>query len=187
MSTSAEEPRQDGFFQAFGHYYEPLYPFLMLIGSVWAVLYPSEGWGLDDPFGWALAGVTLLGLYSSMRWHTGKLCERCMAAVPLNAAEKAEKFKRHFRFVHRYMGSLNRLLTALLVIVCFGLAVKLVFDPPRRVNSLIHLFTFAIPMAYTFWAMYRHNHFQPWCPYCRRDDGDDETEEVPDPSPAASL
>lgn len=184
MSTASGAPRPRPIREAIGHYFLPFYPAALLIGAGWRLAYPDDTW-LGIAIDWALLLLVLFAMICSMLWH--RLCWRCGTNIPTNPAADAEKHDRHLRFVHRWWMNPRRLIP-LLVFCCIvspfvRIPIGLAYDP--IVQRLWDLFTFAIPMAYAFWASYRHQRLQPWCPYCRRRDWGDETTPItPNPNPA---
>jgi hypothetical protein len=109
-----------------------------------------------------------------MRKHDRRLCEHCMTAMPLNAAESAARYRRRLATAH--LGS-----NKLLVVAYLAVLVGSVFLPGR-----VGLAIWAIAQAtmiYLLLSYTTHRRLQPWCRACRGRGGEDEKVDTPDPVP----
>lgn len=128
---------------------------------------------------WSLIGLTVsLGLfaavYLSLR-HSATLCEICVdkAEIRIDASEEAARKKWRFTAIHKSGPVVPLVLLATVVAPHWlsnmgDVALQAVFDMVMVAGMLLASF---------------HNAYQPWCPYCRGDDGPGESEEIPDPTP----
>lgn len=92
-----------------------------------------------------------------MRRHDRRLCEQCVAAMPLNAAEQANRYRRRFWMAHT--GAEKRFLIPYLAVL-----VGSNFFPGtwgRIAWAVIQL-----SMVYLILSHVAHRRFQPWCPWC---------------------
>lgn len=122
--------------------------------------------------------IALMGLVVTswllMRRHDRRLCEQCVAAMPLNAAEKAVRYQRRFWMSHT--GAQPRFLVPYLVVL-----IGSNFFPGtwgRIAWAVIQL-----SLIYLIMSHMTHRRFQPWCPWCSDGGGGDEHEEDVTPPP----
>ncbi len=110
-----------------------------------------------------------------MRRHDRRLCEHCMATMPLNPAAVAERYARRFWVTHA--GSEPRLVIPYLAAL---VAVNFVPGALGRVAwTLLQLSMIYLVLSYA-----THRRLQPWCPWCRDDGGGGDDDPVsPDPVP----
>lgn len=152
-----------------GHYGPEL-----LCASVLAViaygLHPPQGaFALTAP----VALVTfVLGSWVLMRRHDHGLCERCVAALPLNAAEVAARYRRRFWLAH-HLGRPRVLIPYLTVLIGSNFATT---TAGRLGWAVIQTSMIYLIMSYS-----THRRLQPWCPWCRG--GDDGLHSPSDPQP----
>lgn len=104
----------------------------------------------------ALVAFVLL-CWLAMRRHDRSLCEHCVAALPLDAAERAARSRFRFRVVHA--GSEPRLAVpylATLVLVNFA---------PGEWGRLLWV-AVQLTLIYALRCAVAHRRLQPWCPWC---------------------
>ena len=141
----------------------------LLMASVGAVIVlnvfpPSGALLLTAPV--ALISFVLV-TWMFMRAHDRRLCEYCVAAMPLNPSELATRYRRRFWLTHNG-ASAKFALPYLAILVASnaipGQAGRIVWALAQ--SSLIYLLA-----AYT-----THRRLQPWCPWCKGGGGghDDE-------------
>jgi hypothetical protein len=119
-----------------------------------------------------VAGATWL----AMRAHDRRLCEVCMAAMPLDASALAARYRRRFQVAH--VGS-HRMLVVAYLVVLVGSDVALRDGMTQRLCwALIQS-----SMIYLVLACTSHRKYQPWCPQCRGGDGTSSWT-VPEPLPS---
>jgi hypothetical protein len=145
----------------------------MLIGSIFAVvLLPVVP--LPDVFTFTLP-VALLGFvilsYLLMRQHDRRLCEACMLSMPLNAAERASRFKRRFWMAHN-LSDAKFMVPYLVVLICSNFATSTTIG--RWAWALIQL-----SMVYLVLSYSTHRKLQPWCPWCSGGGGGEHVEDLP--------
>jgi hypothetical protein len=108
-----------------------------------------------------LTAVVLLGFvivtWLFMRQHDRRLCERCAASMPLNAAEHAARFNRRFRLAHA--GGNPRVMIPYLVVL---IGSNFLTGTVGRIGwALVQS-----SMIYLIMAHSSHRKLQPWCPQC---------------------
>lgn len=104
----------------------------------------------------ALVAFVLM-CWVAMRRHDRGLCEHCVAALPLDAAERAARYRLRFRVVHA--GSEPRLAVpylATLVLVNFA---------PGEWGRLLWV-VMQLTLIYALRCAVAHRRLQPWCPWC---------------------
>ena len=119
-------------------------------------------------------GVVFLAV--SMFAHNRRLCGRCIAAVPLDAAGVAARYGRRFQVAHLFERKAYAIgyLTLLL-------GLSFVSDHP------IGRYAWAVGQAtlvYLLLSYVTHQRLQPWCPRCRN--GGEEVTAPTTPSPVSS-
>jgi hypothetical protein len=140
-------------------------------------LYPPQGpLMLTAPV--ALAAVVLTS-WVLMRHHDRGLCEQCLAAMPLNPADRAARCRRMFWVTH--CGTRPRYLVPYLVVLIgsnFASASTGTFG--HMAWALIQASMIYLIASYTM-----HRRLQPWCPWCRDDGGggEDRGDVAPPPPP----
>ncbi|WP_375482096.1 hypothetical protein [uncultured Jatrophihabitans sp.] len=123
--------------------------------------------GLTVPialFGFVIASFLL------MRAHDRRLCEACMKAMPLNAAQEATRYQRRFWTAHT--GSEPRFLLPYLAVL---IGSNFATSTPGRVFWVV----MQLSMIYLILAQSTHRRLQPWCPWCRGDGGGEDVDETP--------
>ena len=169
------QPRSERLISIWGHHAPELLCASILLAVGVGLLPPPGMLALTLPI--TLMAFTLF-TWLAMRHHDRRLCESCMATMPLNAAEKAVKLRRRFWMSHT--GSEKRFLIPYLVVLLGS--------------------NFAIPLGIvgkTFWAVMQlsmiflvlsnttHRRLQPWCPWCSDGGGglDEKDDVTPPPLP----
>jgi hypothetical protein len=134
---------------------------VLSVGASIAVgVYPPPGLlGLTLPLGLVLF---VLASWVFMRRHDRRLCETCMATMPLNAAEEAARMRRRFWTAHT--GSEPRFLVPYLAIL---IGSSFAFETIGRVPWAI----IQSSMIYLVLAQSTHRRLQPWCPWCSQGGG----------------
>lgn len=143
-----------------------------IVAAVWVGLRPPAGlFALTIPV--ALMAV-IIASWLFMRRHDRGLCEQCIASMPLNAAEKAAKYRRRFWAAHT--GTEPRFLIPYLAVL-----IGSNFFPGTwgRIVWAVMQCT----MIYLIMSHVAHRRFQPWCPWCSEGGGGSAREdETPPPS-----
>lgn len=180
------------FMQQVGHRFSPAAPWLSLAVGAWNIIQDAVP---DTALMRALDTLFLLtfygALFCSITAHGGKLCELCITAIPLDAAERAARKRRWLRLFHHSSRALwlGRLpfpivlvgVAAACLAVAYGLGYLL--DADALGQSALSAVFFFTPMAALLNAQDQHSRYRPWCPYCRPPGGGDPvTEPTPDPS-----
>jgi hypothetical protein len=120
--------------------------------------------------------AVVLASWLSMRRHDRRLCELCVAAMPLNAAERAATYRRRFWTVHTAADP--RFLVPYLVVLLGSNVLPGTWG--RLIWAVVQC-----SMIYLIMCHVAHRRFQPWCPWCSDDGGGSErdTDLVPPPLP----
>lgn len=123
--------------------------------------------------------VVVLGSWLTLRRHDTGLCESCVSAMPLNPAERAERYAARFEVAH--LGSDRRYVLGYLAVL---LGANFL---PGRVGLLIWALV-QLSMVYLILAYSTHRTLQPWCPQCQGGGGQDRDQpDVPTPTPENHL
>ena len=128
--------------------------------------------------------VLVLASWGFMRKHDRRLCESCMASLPLNASQTAARYRRRFAIAH--LGSDLRI-TVLYLVILIGSS-PVLLDTNLLPHPLAQ-YTWAaiqLTMVYLVLSYSTHRKLQPWCPQCSGGDGGHHDVEAPDPVPSGS-
>jgi len=173
MADYAAQPRSERLVAAWGHAAPQL-----LCGSILLAI----GMGLLPPPGLLLLTlpITLMAFvlttWLAMRAHDRRLCEACMATMPLNAAEQAIKLRRRFWMAHT--GSEKRFLIPYLVVLLgSNFAVSL------GVVGKTFWVAMQLSMIFLILSNTTHRRLQPWCPWCSDGGGGEEQKDDVTPPP----
>lgn len=117
-------------------------------------------------------------------------CDHCSARFPLNAPEQAQRRQATLRRYHKVRQTLIILGIALAVAIGGPrLLVSAVFNGDKAATDpwtiLLPLSVYPV-LAYYAWERHVHDRLQPWCPWCRRRDEDDDPIVVPEPTPPSA-
>lgn len=126
------------------------------------------------------AGAYLFAVYAEFQ-HRRSLCPDCLAALPLNPSEEAERKRSWLHALHWLSEPRWHVLAVLVAYSAVGFAVTWVL--PRTV--LIPALWFAALIVTVNRLADTHRALQPWCPWCRR--GRDDDKEVIEPQPDPAL
>lgn len=105
--------------------------------------------------------------------HNRQLCERCVAALPLDASATAGRYGRRFRVAHLFQDRLFAVCYLLVVAASFVLYA----DPVGRYATAL----VESSLVYLLFVYVTHQRLQPWCPYCRQGGDERDAPIVPDP------
>jgi hypothetical protein len=138
------------------------------------------------PNGWSFVPLpVLLGLLVVTAYvafavfaHNRHLCERCIAALPLDASSAARRYGMRFRVAHLFE---HKLLAAGYLLIVVGSSV-LYTDPVGRYEWAAVQAT----LVYLLVVYVTHQRLQPWCPGCRQGGEDVATPITPMPISTAS-
>jgi hypothetical protein len=106
----------------------------------------------------------------AMRRHDRRLCEQCMAAMPLNPAEEASRYRRRFWTAHTAFD--RRFLVPYLVVL---IGSNFATTPVGKIGWAI----VQSSMVYLIASHATHRRLQPWCPWCSDGGGGEHVEETP--------
>jgi len=118
--------------------------------------------------------AVFLGL--SLLVHNRHLCERCIAALPLDAATVASRYAVRFRVAHLFE---SRLFAACYV----GTLAVAAFLYGHPVGRFVWAAAEA-SLVYLLLVYVTHQRLQPWCPYCRN--GGEEQHAPTPPNPVST-
>jgi hypothetical protein len=99
-----------------------------------------------------------------MRQHDRRLCEACVAAIPLDPSAQAARYTWRLWLVHR--GADPRIAVPFVVLVS---STNFLTSPTGRVFWALALSS----VIYLIAAMATHRRLQPWCPWCSGGGGAD--------------
>jgi len=114
--------------------------------------------------------VVVLTSWLAMRRHDRRLCEQCMAAMPLNPSAEAARYRRRFWLAHS-LSEPRYLVPYLVVLIGSNFATSTV---GRIAWAIIQS-----SMLYLIAAQVTHRRLQPWCPWCSDGGGGEHVEETP--------
>ena len=114
--------------------------------------------------------VTVVIAWLAMRRHDRRLCEACMAAMPLNPSEEAARYRRRFWTAHT-VSDPKFLVPYLLVLIGSNFATS---TAGRLGWALVQS-----SMMFLIASHATHRRLQPWCPWCSDGGGGEHVEETP--------
>jgi hypothetical protein len=123
-----------------------------------------------------LVQVAVVFLALSMFAHNRRLCGRCIASVPLDAAQVAARYSTRFRVAHLFERKLY-------AFGYLGLVIGSAFLYTHPVGRYGWAATEAT-LVYLLLAYVTHQRLQPWCPHCRN--GGEEVAAPTAPTPVTS-
>jgi len=130
--------------------------------------------------------ATIVMLHVEIR-HARVLCPRCTAAVPLDAARKAQDQAATLRWTHRLCSGYSRWRFTADVALAAVIGAVVLLPVPLFVVSIAGVVAFGVQPVDAY-LIRVHDPLQPWCPHCHWDDGDDcEDTDVPDPVPPSGV
>ena len=150
-----------------GHY-KDWFTGLYALGMITAATVRDQAYTV--PLATAVIFIWLVAWYSDGRIHKNNLCERCIAASPLDPQKQVDKWKPALWASHSPW-----ILTLPLIGVVAIFIKSSSYSLPwiaLHVFGMILIFLTTIPER-------AHRKLYPWCPYCHWGDGGDE-EIVPD-------
>jgi hypothetical protein len=151
-----------------------------IVGCILLVLRPlppGSAASLMAPTG--LVAIVLVS-WVSMRQHDGRLCEFCVAAMPINPAEAAIRYRRRLELAH--LGSDRRVVVTYLLVLVGSSALLLGGPPLLRVTGPYAWSAIQATMVYLVLSHTTHRRLQPWCPQCRGGGPDHAADLDPEPS-----
>jgi hypothetical protein len=154
-----------------GHYAPWLLP--LPIGALVVVTLTADS---SSSVPWPVVVVPLVVagfLVLSLLAHTRRLCERCVAALPLDAAKVADRYGRRFRIAHLFESKLFAL--GYLVVVA---GASFFYDDPIGKYPVAAI---QASLAYLLFAYVTHQRLQPWCPHCKHGGEEQITPVTPTP------
>lgn len=116
--------------------------------------------------------VAMLGALAVILMHERELCERCISRIPLDPQKTVNRYRQALRAIHHPKWLLGSAIAPLIV----GASLPQQWWETKTANSLC-----TVIGAIALFSVFRHQRLQPWCPFCRRDDGDDTPATIPDP------
>lgn len=150
-----------------GHYASEML-IVAIFGAIMLGVYPPPGlFALTVPI--ALFGFVILS-WVLMRQHDRRLCEQCMAHMPLNPAEQAARYGLRFKLAHAG-GEPRFFVPYLVVLIGSNFEINYLGRIPWAMIQLT--------MIYLILAQSTHRRLQPWCPVCQNGGGGDPVSDLP--------
>jgi hypothetical protein len=120
--------------------------------------------------------VVALVLGISILAHNRRLCERCIASMPLDASTVAVRFALRFRVAHLFE---SKLIALGYLAVVAGSSFFYTHPVGRYGWAVVEA-----SLIYLLFVYVTHQRLQPWCPYCKT--GGEEVVTPTRPSPISS-
>jgi hypothetical protein len=124
----------------------------------------------------ALVLVATVLLAASILAHNRRLCERCIASLPLDASNVASRYAVRFRVAHLFE---HKLFALGYLATLIGSAARYAHPEGRYAWALAQA-----SLGYLVFVYVTHQRLQPWCPYCRN--GGEELTAPTAPTPVSS-
>lgn len=163
-----------------GHYSTTL-----LLGAVAASV-------ADDATGQSVGAVEWIAAVAWIAWivafmsdmgrHQERLCERCIAASPLDPQAEVTRWKPVLR-AHHARGATVAVLAA---IVAWDFAGGFFFPHPAAWALALDALA-SVVLGASYVVTWQHRRLYPWCPFCHWDEGGAHEVSPDVPSPAESL
>lgn len=129
-----------------------------------------------------LAVVFIVGQIAALRHTYGHLCEECIASMPLNPQERADKRKPALRVFHVMYNTPRRsIMTSTAQVALVTILITAAVTDLDVVKTITHEAIILLLLAIQVSTM-EHSKYQPWCPYCHRGNGGWSRAGRPDPS-----
>ena len=161
------------------------YSTLFLLAAVAASVADDAAGQPNGPVDWAMDAFWLAAIAAFMidlGRHRERLCERCVAASPLDPQAPVDRWRPVLRLHHDRRAML----------VVFGailawdfVSAGLFKHPPSWVLAVDALVAVVIGASYAI--TWQHRRLYPWCPFCRWDEGGEHEVSPKIPTPAAGL
>jgi SNF family Na+-dependent transporter len=133
--------------------------------------------------------VCIASMFVGFGYHSARLCERCIAASPLDPQAAVDRWDLVLRFDHEN----GRKFLAYVILFAVDIAANWrdgsSWLGPVHSNwwGYVADIVFVLFIGVVYGAEYRHRRLYPWCPYCHwGSGGDHEPKMVDDPDPAVS-
>lgn len=169
MSEDFDYTRPRRIADAWGHFAPELLSISIVAAIAIGLHPPPHALALTVPL--ALAGFVVAS-WVLMRRHDRRLCDQCVASLPLNPGEQASHYRRRLLLAHA-VSRPRFLLPYLLVLIGTNLATGLV--------GRVVWATAQSSMIYLLLSHSTHRRLQPWCPTCRTDGGGTHDDDKPVP------
>lgn len=160
-----------------------LFPYAL---ALWVAYGVAHALDLIQSYGWIVALMVFLVLIvGDVHVGLGRICLRCMEAVPADAALRVARWLWLLWFFHKVMARpprawfISRYLIGYLLLVVGEVAVRLAcgFEQGQAPWTSVPLHSW---ITVAIWSGWKHHRYQPWCPHCRWDGGG-HREPSPDP------
>jgi hypothetical protein len=161
------------------------YATLFLLAAVAASVADDATGQPSGPVNWITTAAWMawiVAFLADIGHHQEHLCERCVAASPLDPQAEVDRWRRVLRLHHE-----RRAMIALFggILAWDFVSASLFRHPPGWALAVDAVTAVALGASYAF--TWKHRRLYPWCPFCGWDGGG-EHEVSPDvPAPAASL
>lgn len=191
MSTAASNARREAW-PWFGHNSWKFFILLFVINAV-----PSRWYAPVSTYSSTVLTLFMLLLFVASNHHDRHICERCIAAWPLDPQKEIEKHDLAFRQIHSFENVMPNftprtvrwgkwLVAAVFVGVYLLIAAGVRWLLPDWGTDVLRAIINLILLPWIFWILYQHHRLQAWCPYCRSG-GTGEYSFDPDPIPTRKV
>jgi hypothetical protein len=152
-----------------------------IMAGVTAIAIPNDlTAGRIIPLTWISAVAWMIwmaSIYAEARYHSEHLCERCIAATPLDPGAAVKRWKPALWWKHSKISA-----AALIIVFIWSLS--------ATVSVIGGWLWYALGapllliLAGTIFAMHQHHRLYPWCPWCHWPDegGEEVVPDVPAPT-----
>lgn len=148
-----------------------------------AILVATVFWQ-SSPWIAAVILALILVFAAAQQRHDRSLCEHCIAHMPLDPQTEIIKRDRWLRANHVGEATSRKWASLIFAVLSLSYVGVLVFAP-RPVGGAVIVLVIGILGPLATIGIQIHKRLQPWCPYCRRNDGGDYQFD-PNPTPARS-
>lgn len=154
-----------------------LFPYAL---TLWVVYTIASAAGVLPSLLWVPAlAILLVMAVGDLHGYYGRICLRCMESLPVDAGQRVAQWRWLLWFQHRVMrrrwGYFIGWFGLVFVEVAFRFALGFGTGEAHWTGAPLNVW-----VGVSIWSGWKHHRYQPWCPYCRWDDGGDR-EPSPDP------
>lgn len=159
------------------------YSTLLMLAAVVATVADDATGQRQAAVGWAAAAAWACWIAAFLAdggYHRERLCERCIAASPLDPQAAVDRWRSVLRLHHARAAMVITMGT----VVAWNFASVLIRRPPWWVLALSALAYVVLGASYA--VAWQHRRLYPWCPFCRWDEGGAHEVSPDVPAPAAT-
>lgn len=155
-----------------------LFPYALGLWVIYMIIHAA---GLLPTYGWVAGlAVILVMVIGDLHAEWGRICLRCMEAVPADAGLRVARWRWLLWFQHRVMRRWWGYLVGYIVIVTAEVVFRLLlgFESGQAQWTGTPM---DIWVMLAIWSGWKHHRYRPWCPYCCDWGSGGPRERVPDP------